>query len=151
MNIIPFFVYGTLRPDFYPQSKWLKGAVSIKKAYIYGELHHNKYACAIPNNISKKTIVGYLVHFPSNIYSSKLKKADWNEQHPHHYTRELVTVYSNEGNSYQAWMYKCMYTYNNPVHNGDWVDYINKIDNSRNLLTLSLSAIAIITIISYYY
>ena len=27
---------------------------------------------------------------------------------------------------------------------------INKIDNSRNLLTLSLSAIAIITIISYY-
>ena len=43
-----------------------------------------------------------------------------------------------------------MYTYNNPVHNGDWVDYINKIDNSRNLLTLSLSAIAIITIISYY-
>jgi gamma-glutamylcyclotransferase (GGCT)/AIG2-like uncharacterized protein YtfP/glutamine amidotransferase-like uncharacterized protein len=124
---LPFFVYGSLRPDDVTnmpwRDEWLQGAQRSSEGQIYGKMYDDTFASVVlcPNG---STVNGFLIEFPADIYVEKLQVADDIEGYPDFYNRETTTVTLRNGGQAKAWVYtraKCKK--NNPISSGDWVHH----------------------------
>ena len=133
-NTTSFFVYGSLRPDDITnmpyRDNWLKGAISMKKGTVKGKMYDDGFACVVLKKKKKfdGIIQGFLIHFPDEMYDTKLDEADEIEGYPEFYDRELTTVVEQladgKTKNVKAWIYtrnKCSKKIF--VQSGDWLEY----------------------------
>ncbi len=129
---LPFFVYGTLRPqeaNYY----LLKGqTVTEIAAQAFGvELYSlGAYPMAI-SAPADKVIQGTLISVKPDGYSSLLQQLDWLEEvdmanHP--YQRVIYPIQLNSGATVQAWFYMgnphfLQRVWHRLILDGDWVNY----------------------------
>jgi len=127
-----FFVYGSLRPDDTSnqpwREDWLEGAASLRRATIQARMFEDEYAAVVLPQArepgSRTSIVhGYVVEFPTSLWTTKLKDADEIEGCPDLYQRAAVpAVVTASGDTACVWVYHrpdCART--TPVAGGDWV------------------------------
>ena len=124
---LPFFVYGSLRPDDVThmpwKNEWLQGAPRLYKGQIHGNMFDDTYA-SVTLCSDGPTVKGFLVEFPATVYLDKLEAADDIEDHPDFYNRKKAVVTLENGRQVKAWVYtraKC--NKGKPVLSGDWVHY----------------------------
>merc|ERR1719473_310097 len=132
LESIPFFVYGSLRPDDVTnmpwRDEWLQGAQQTTRGEICGKMYDDTYASVVlcPGG---DTVNGFLVEFPAATYLQKLQSADDIEGYPDLYNREKTTVTLKNGRQTDAWVYtrpackKKKY-----IPSGDWVHYKTSAD-----------------------
>lgn len=111
------FVYGTLKKGFANHDRIFTGCnIKIKPAWTYGKLYGLKWGFPAmldlgeylvgPDSINK--VYGELVEFDDQAILKKIDRLEGfrsNGSRSNFYMREIVTVYINDDQPLQAWIY----------------------------------------------
>ena len=127
-----FFVYGTLRPGYGNYRHCLSGTphtvvpATLPGARMFGLGRPYPYVStkgARPEDI----VVGALIEVAPEHYADALKRLDWLEGHPRHYTRTAMVVMTDAG-PVEAWAYlassrtEACLSEDEVVPSGDWAE-----------------------------
>lgn len=141
-QILPFLVYGTLRPgggnyeNFFSDSNILSTrTVTVSGLKMYGLGNGYPYCVADKDS----TIIGTLITVSEEDHNSTLEGTDWLEgfrsigSRNNHYDRKVITFWDGTKNV-QAWVYIAaprtqisILSQGLPVvDNGDWLEWVNE-------------------------
>lgn len=113
-EILPFFVYGTLRPPDFNYQSWFKGRTAqerndyyLSQAVIYSL---GRFPALIEKPGEDVKVWGHLIDIPNDIYTRVKSEIDQLEWYTHGlvgnwYWRVVREVVSPEGEKVRAWVY----------------------------------------------
>lgn len=128
MTVLPFAVYGTLRPGGRFADRWSNGlGQHVNRGHVLGYrlTTNNAYPYAIPDE-NHLTVVDVIAHMPGK-WEDLLRSFDSLEGYPTHYDRVVVTVATQYGDV-QAWLYTPAsrhFDHFPPVPGNDWMTYVH--------------------------